>query len=44
MRDNGQEVFYQEIYLPGNLLKSVTVSNEGLVSSVTDFLTEKGFY
>ena len=42
-RENGQEVFYQELFLPGKLLKSVSVMNEGLVGQIKDVLSEKGF-
>lgn len=42
-RNDGREVFYQEMFLPGYLLKSVSVANEELVGSVNEVLEEKGF-
>jgi len=42
-RDDGREVFYQEMFLPGYLLKSVSVANEELVGPVNEVLEEKGF-
>ena len=42
-RDNGQEVLYQELFLPGYLLKSVSVANEELIRPVNEVLAAKGF-
>lgn len=41
-RDDGREVFYQELFLPGYLLKSVSVANEELIGPVNELLAEKG--
>lgn len=42
-RNDGREVFYQEMFLPGYLLKSVSVANEKLIGPVNEVLAEKGF-
>ena len=42
-RKNGQIVYYQELFLPGNLLKSVTVANEELIEQVAGLVSDKGF-
>lgn len=42
-RDDGREVFYQEMFLPGYLLKSVNVANEELIGPVNEVLAERGF-
>lgn len=43
MRDDGREVIYQELFLPGFLLKSVSVANEELIGPVNEVLAERGF-
>ena len=42
-RDDGRVVFYQEMFLPGYLLKSVSVANEELIRPVNEVLAERGF-
>lgn len=42
-RDDGREVSYQELFLPGYLLKSVNVANEELIGPVNEVLAERGF-
>ena len=42
-RASGEKVYYQEIFLPGSLLKSVYVKDNSLVTRVTDVLVGKGF-
>ena len=42
-RENGEAVYYQEVYLPGNVLKHVYVRNEGLIEQVGLVLREKCF-
>ena len=42
-RENGETVYYQDVYLPGNVLKRVYVRNEGLIEQVGIVLRERGF-
>lgn len=42
-RANGESVYYQEVYLPGSVLKHVYVRDEGLVEQVSVVLRERGF-
>ena len=42
-RDDGRKVFYQELFLPGYLLKSVSVANEELIGPVNEALEKRGF-
>lgn len=42
-RENGEAVYYQEVYLPGSVLKHVYVRDEGLMEQVSVVLREKGF-
>ena len=42
-RDDGREIIYQELFLPGYLLRSVSVANEELMGQVNEVLAEKGF-
>ena len=42
-RDDGRQIFYQELFLPGYLLKSVSVANEDLIGPVNEVLAERGF-
>ena len=42
-RESGEAVYYQDVYLPGNVLKHVYVRNEGLIEQVCIVLRERGF-
>lgn len=42
-RANGEKVYYQDVYLPGYILKHVFVKDEGLIEPISDLLREKGF-
>lgn len=42
-RENGEAVYYQEVYLPGGVLKHVYVRDEGLIEQVSGILRERGF-
>ena len=42
-RANGVAVYYQDVYLPGSILKHVYVKDERAVDPVNVVLGEKGF-
>ena len=42
-RANGEAVYYQDIYLPGTILKHVYVKDERALDPVNALLAEKGF-
>ena len=42
-RENGDTVYYQDVYLPGSVLKHVYVREEGLIEQVSVVLRERGF-
>lgn len=42
-KDNGKVVYYQDIFMPGSVLKGVYVKNEALAEQVKVLLHEKGF-
>lgn len=42
-RTNGETVYYQDMYLPGSILKHVYVRDEGLVEKTSIVLRDKGF-
>ena len=42
-RENGDAVNYQEVYLPGSVLKHIYVKDEGLMEQVSIVLRDKGF-
>lgn len=42
-RENGDAVYYQEVYLPGSILRKIYVKDEGLMEQVSIVLRDKGF-
>lgn len=42
-RENGDAVYYQEVYLPGSILRKIYVKDEGLMEQVSVVLRDKGF-
>lgn len=42
-RETGEAVYYQEMYLPGSVLKHVYVRDKGLIEQVSGILRERGF-
>lgn len=42
-RENGDAVYYQEVYLPGSVLRKIYVNDEGLMEQVSIVLREKGY-
>lgn len=42
-RENGDAVYYQEVYLPGSVLRKIYVKDEGLMEQVSIVLREKGY-
>ena len=42
-RENGEAVYYQEVYLPGSILREIYVKDEGLMEQVSVVLRNKGF-